>query len=482
MFMKRLSGIEPRRWTLLLALAVSGAAALVGWKMSLRQVTSPSLNATASPASVTPGAFSPTEFLASLPEVLDASASAQSDKEIAKWKQRLGKKPDDAGLWLNLGDALMQKARETANHQYYDWAEKAYHQSLVLSPEKSDAMTGLAWVCGERHQFPESIAWGEKAIAINAKDEAAYGLIGDAQIELGDYKGAFKSYQQMLDIRPDLASYSRGANLLYLTGDTRKGMWLMTKAIKAGGAYGENTAWCSAKLAEMLVGEGAVVPAESILKDAAKIAPNNYYVLAAMGKVQTARGNYPEAIALYQKAVAIAPQHAGLVALGDLYTVTGQKDKAEETFALVERMHEEHKKYGNGDELYMARFFAEHDRQLPRALAIAQMHQDTKNAVNADTVAWCYYKNNKLPEAKAQIKRALTAAAPDAPVLFHAGMICARLGERPVAQKYLYQALSRNPYFSLMDATVAVDTLKTLGNTPPAMPPGGVPMAGAKRQ
>lgn len=456
--MKRHFLRNPRRNVIVLALAASGVTAFMGWGLNTRQVA-------ASPSSNTfPSTFNPTDFLATIPAPIVTSTQS-SDREVAKYKAKVGENPTDAPRWINLGDALMQKARESANHLYYDLAETSYHQALSLAPHKSDAMTGLAWVAGTRHTFSKSIEWANKAIAINADDEAAYGLIGDAQVEQGDYTGAFQSYQKMLDIRPSLASYSRGANLLYLSGDTRKGMWLMTKAIKAGGAYSENTAWCNARLAEMLLGEGAVLPAENILKDALKVTPKDYHVLVAMGKVKTARGQYTQAIELYQKAVAIAPQHAGLVSLGDLYTVTGQKAKAEETFALVEKLHEEHKKSGSTDELYMARFFADHDRQLPRALAIAEANKEVKNANSADTVAWCFYKNGKLEEAKTAIARALKATTPDASVLYHAGMISARLGARPVAQKYLSQALNRNPYFSLLDAPLAASTLKTLGST-----------------
>ena len=43
--------------------------------------------------------------------------------------------------------------------------------------------------------------------------------LGYAAVEMGDYEAAFTHYQRMLDIRPDLASYARGAHLLFLTGD-----------------------------------------------------------------------------------------------------------------------------------------------------------------------------------------------------------------------------------------------------------------------
>jgi tetratricopeptide (TPR) repeat protein len=449
---------EPRSHkTLIIALLASTAVAVIGAQasrgMNARRATAP-ISSIASP----------TNFLAALPTPI--GTPSKTEKDIAKWKATIEKTPTDASSWVKLGDGLMQKARESANHQYYDWAEKAYQQSLNITPNKSDAMTGMAWVAGGRHQFDKSIEWSGKSLAINPKDDAAYGLMGDAQLEQGDYKASLATYQKMLDTRPNMASYSRGAHLLYLMGDTRKAMWLMTKAIKAGGPYSENTAWCNAKLAEMLLGEGAVLPAENILKDAIKVAPNvenDYVFLATMGLVKAAQGKYTEAITLYEKANAIAPQHAGLVALGDLYTLTKQPQKAEETFALIEKTHEEHLKYGNSDELYMARFWADHDRQLPRALAIAEAHKDAKNAVGADTVAWVFYKNNNLPEAKATITRAMSAIAPDASTLFHAGMIHTKLGEANIAKKYLYQAMSRNSHFSLLDAPIASETLQKLG-------------------
>ncbi len=70
----------------------------------------------------------------------------------------------------------------------------------------------------------------------------------------------------------------------------------MQKAIGAGGPYAENTAWCPAELARMLLHSGAVVLAEQEAARALEIAPLNHHVLAVMGKVKTARKNYKEAI------------------------------------------------------------------------------------------------------------------------------------------------------------------------------------------
>src|SRR5947208_15681481 len=114
----------------------------------------------------------------------------------------------------------------------------------------------MASVCGTRHEFEESIAWARKALAVDPESRDAYGLLGDAAVEMGRYDEAYRDYQKMLDLRPDLASYSRGAHLLYLTGSTTRALALMRKAIEAGSPYGENVAWCHAQLGLMYWGLG----------------------------------------------------------------------------------------------------------------------------------------------------------------------------------------------------------------------------------
>ncbi len=268
----------------------------------------------------------------------------------------------------------------------------------------------------------------------------------------------------MLDIRPDISSYSRGAHLLFLTGDTRKATWLMAKAIRAGSPYAENTAWCRAQLALMLFHTGALLPAEQVLEDALDKTPNSHHVLAAMGKVKAAQKDYKGAIAFYKKAVVIAPEHNALVALGDLYQLSGNKDEAEKQYALVEKLHQ--KSHAGGvqhSDTQLAQFYADHDRNLIEALRMAEQRKLSDNVFDADTLAWCYYKNGQYGKAKDAIRRALSRRTPDAKILFHAGMIHARLGDRPAAQDYLHRALSLNPNFSPLDAPVAAETLKKLG-------------------
>lgn len=410
-------------------------------------------------------AAAPERLLAGIPA---PAAPSATDAAVTRWSEQARRTPTAPQVWVQLGDALMQKARETADAAYYTHAERAYRQSLSLDQRNPGATGGMAWVCGGRHEFEQSIDWSRKRLALDSRSEDAYGLMGDADVEMGNYDAAFDHYQKMLDLRPALSSYSRGAHLLYLCGNVRKATWLMAKAIAAGGPYAENTAWCRAQLALMLLGEGGVPAAEQVLKTGLSTLPHNYQLLAAMGRVQAAKKDYRAAIDDYQQAVAVVPQHDSLVALGDLYQQLGRREDAERQYALVEALHRVNRANGVRGDAQIARFYADHDRNLPQALQEAEEeYRARKNVFAADTLAWCYYKNGRLAAAREMIRKALARKTPEAAFSFHAGMIYEKLGERGTAQRYLYEALSLNPNFSILDPPVASQTLQRLGSVPP---------------
>ena len=401
-----------------------------------------------------------------LTAIAGITGDSSTDRDIAKWLSAVkqGMKNDTA--WVRLGNSLMQKVRETGDQAHYGQAEFSYRQALAIRPKDIGATIGIAWVYGGLHQFERSIEWANKVLELDPKNPDAHGLIGDAAVEFGDYNTAFEHYQEMLDCRPDLSSYSRAAHLMYLTGDLQKATWLMRKAINAGGPYAENTAWCRAQLAVMLLNTGAHAIAERELEQAIKTAPNNYYVLDATGKIKSAQKDYDTAIEYYKKAIEVTPNPKTIIALGDLYLLTSEKEKAEEQFKLVEthqaHSHDmgSHEHHGN---TFLARFYADHDRNLPEALKEAEAaYRNSKNVFVTDTLAWCYYKNGRYEEARKVIQKALRWQTPDANILFHAGMIYAKLSKHTVAQKYLYQALSLNPNFHPVYSSVAVETLKQL--------------------
>jgi hypothetical protein len=71
------------------------------------------------------------------------SAHPTSDEEVAKASEVTRAHPSDSA-WSRLGDAYMQKARETMDVSYYGLAEALYKKSLAVNPNYANALVGMA--------------------------------------------------------------------------------------------------------------------------------------------------------------------------------------------------------------------------------------------------------------------------------------------------------------------------------------------------
>lgn len=401
--------------------------------------------------------------------VASASAAPKSiDSEIALLTKKTEAPESKAASFVDLGDALMQKSRQTPDLKCLESAKSAYQKALKREEHCLEAMVGMAWFHNTRHEFAEGSEWAEKALAIDPNLRHAHALLADSAIELGDYEAALERCQNTLDLRPDLSSYSRAAHLLWLTGDERKARWLMGKAIAAGSPHAENTAWCRAQLARMSLQSGALLAAEQEAALALKEDPENHHVLNVMAQVKMAKQDIDGAMDLFERSIAQTPNHDALAALVELRLLKGQAAEAEKQTEAVLAFHRSGAAHGHWHppgygNAQLAQFLADHDRDLEDALREAQRaHRLFKNIQVTDTLAWCLYKLGRYEEAAKTIRGAMKWNTPDAMMAFHAGMIEAKRGEKTAARKLLYRALSLNPQFHPRFAELASETLKAL--------------------
>ena len=399
------------------------------------------------------------EILAAIPAPVGGSASEMAEVEaLAQAKAKAGK----AEVWVSLGNTLAQRLRDSTDPTYYNFAESAYRQALRLKPDSVDAMNGMAWVEGGRHRFDASVEWAQNALALSPQSADAYGILGDAALELGDYDAAFSHYQKMMDLRPDLSSWSRGGYLLWLTGDTTKAVQLMEQAIRAGAPFAENSAWCRAKLATMHLHDGDLSAAARVLEPSLREHSHHPHVLLAAAKLATASGEFEIAEQYYQVLMEKGPNHDALVGLGDLNSLKGDHAAAESYYHKVEELHNAHLASGVHDHLQMARFLADHDRNPVEALRLAEQHKLTRNVNEADVLAWVYLKNGDTEHAIEAIKRAISRNTPDAEIHYHAGMIATAAGDVESAVRHLQIAIALNPQFNLLQAPIARSTLEKI--------------------
>jgi len=307
------------------------------------------------------------------------------------------------------------------------------------------------------------LEWGEQAKQINPDRPYAYGVVADAQIELGRYSEAVETLQAMVNLRPDMSSYSRISYARELHGDISGALDLMQRAVDSGVPNAENTAWVRTQLGTLYFNTGQLDQAEIEYQHTLQDRPNYVYAIAGLGRVRAAQGNTDEAIKLLTQAVAIMPMPEFVITLGDLYQSTGQHEAAGQQYKLVAAIEKLYQANGVDLDMEIALFNADHDQNLNETLALARKAYANRPSIyGADVLAWALYKTGNYTEAKKYSEEALRLGTKDALKYFHAGMIALKLGDKTQAREYLEQALSINPHFSILYADQASKTLETL--------------------
>lgn len=377
-----------------------------------------------------------------------------------------------AAEFVALGDALMQQTREFVPGVEYADARRAYVAALKLEPDHHEAMVGLAWASNSAHDFSGGERWAREALAVNPWSHRAHALLGDAALELGDYDAAFEHYQRALDLQPDLSSYSRAAQLLWITGDPDRARALLVTATAQPASVPEHRAWCYTQLGLMSWHQGNLNEAERQVSEALRLVPDFPHALAAMARIHASRGATESAAMLYQRAIQTRPSPESLSALGDLMVIAGADEQASALYARAFRSSDHDARHGHSrshpeatpqGDAQLARLLADHGRNLGQALREAERaYRGSRNIYVADALAWCHYKAGRFAKARDYMREALRFSTPDASLHYHAGMISWQLGEREEARQYLERALALNARFDPLQAPIAERTLAQL--------------------
>jgi tetratricopeptide (TPR) repeat protein len=412
-----------------------------------------------------------TALLAMIAIWIAAPARAQSvaDRTIVICQKILRVRPDDSSMYYKLGDAYIEKGRETGDITYYDLASQALQHALKIEPELGPARRHLAYVLYSLHDFAGAAREAGRAIALDPRDSNAYGVLGDAELETGQYDAAARTYAGMAAIKNDLYSYSRRSGLETIRGDNAAAVADLTRAVAAGrrdGAPAEAIAWAETRLAEDYFLLGKLDQAAAHDQAALATYPGYYRALASLGQVRAAQLRFDEAADLYRGAIAVIPLPEYAAALGDVYALMDRQQDARRQRALVEfiaRLSAINRVLYNR---VLVDYYADHDLEHRQAIDMAAREFAVRQDIYGhDALAWALYRGGRAAEALPHSKAALRFGTVDARLYFHAGMIYQALGHNDLAQFCLGRALAINPHFQPILDDVAAREYAALAGT-----------------
>jgi len=363
--------------------------------------------------------------------------------------------PKDNVSKLKLAQIYIQEARVTGDHLYYDKAAiELFDEVISVEPKNFDALCGKATVLLSQHHFSEGLAIANEALPINPQSAFVYGLMCDANVELGNYDAAVKMADKMVSVRPDARSYSRISYLREIMGDYKGAIEAAKLAVSAGYPGLEQTAWTRMILAHLYENTGGIDTAEYQYRTALLERPDYPFAIAGLGRLEKIKGNYKEAISYFQKAQKLIIEYSFADELTDLYLLNNEigksKKSAQEVIDMLSPI-------SNSDESSSA-----HGHYADKELAHAYLKiPDTENALKhamleyerrpdnidvCEVVAWVHYKMGNFEEAKKFIDSALRTNSKNPSLLCRAGLIKIKAGEKETGRGLIKTAFETNPF------------------------------------
>jgi tetratricopeptide (TPR) repeat protein len=379
--------------------------------------------------------------------------------------------PDDPTPKLTLAGLFIQEARVTGNYAYYDKAAMNYVNDVLKHDSLNfEALTLKSLLYLSQHHFEEGLYTAEKAKQINPYNAFVYGILVDGNVEMGHYEEAVKNAESMINIRPDIRSYSRVSYLREIHGDYPGAIEAMEMAVEAGPPGDEATEWARVHLGILYENTGDLKKAAEQYNISVSVRPGYAYALAGLARIATANKNYKQAVAYYQMADSSVNDLSIKEALAEVYKLSGDNKQADELEKAVIKGMSEEAESGKKDENighYVDRELAyAHLKQknFDKALehALMEYNRRPENIDVNEAVAWVYYCKGDFDNALPYIKTALKTKSKNPTLLCRAGLIFAKTGDISVAKVSLKEALKANANIADNLKAESITTLQSL--------------------
>jgi tetratricopeptide (TPR) repeat protein len=376
------------------------------------------------------------------------------DHEIGLWTASLRANPGDFIAATMVGSLHERRARITGDLADYQVALEAADRGIEADPIHWPAHVLRASVLFSLHDFPAALDEARRTYDADDTQLQALAVMGDASLELGDVEAADDAYSLLAQRAASPPVWSRLAHLAFITGDADRAAELARRAIaESGDEPAESQAFYRYQVGELHRAAGRLGEAEAAYREALQILEGHIPASAGLGRVLEAKGDRAGAIELLERATLRLPQPELVAALGDLHALAGDHDRAEQQYALVERIAELARATGTAYDRQLVLFAADHDRGVADAVAMATAELEARPDVYGyDALAWALYRDGQLERAAHAAGQAMRLGTPDPRLAYHAGMIAAAQGRSADALMLLRQASEGAAYLPPLQA------------------------------
>src|SRR5271155_2318301 len=236
----------------------------------------------------------------------DLSPSTQSRAAASK---AISDKPSEYRGYNLLATALIRRAQETSDVSFYTQAEDAVKKSLAMAPNNFETEKIRVSILLGEHEYPAALEAAKKLNKRVPDDVMVYGLLTDANVELGNYEDAEDSAQWMLNLhRGNRPAFIHAAHLRELFGDAEGAYEMIDLAFQSTPANEtEERASILTQMGHFRLASGNTDAAEKLFQQALTALPGYPSALGNLAQIRVTQKRYAEAVALLQQRYEGAP-------------------------------------------------------------------------------------------------------------------------------------------------------------------------------
>jgi tetratricopeptide (TPR) repeat protein len=363
------------------------------------------------------------------------AGTAKLDRDIQAAQRRVKEASDPRPLLEQLGWLYVTKARASHDQGFYKLAEQCAVALEIADAKSPAALLLRGHILISFHRFAEAEAIARELVKQRTLP-FDYGLLGDALVEQGRLDAAVSAYQSMIDLRPDLQSYSRVAYMRWLKGDLNGAVEAAGRAARAASPLDpESASWAFTRLGLYYLQAGLLADAKAACDAALTYSANYPAALLLQSRFLFIDDRAAEATTTVQRAATISPLPEFQWALADALRSAGRSDEAAKVEAGLKRTGPQ------DDPRTLALFLATRGEQTELAIELARRELESRADIfTHDALAWALAAAGRLDEAWPHMEKALAEGTIDARLFTHAGVIEAKRGHTTNAGSWLAKA------------------------------------------
>src|ERR1700683_4149822 len=206
------------------------------------------------------------------------------------------------------------------------------------APSNFDAEKARVSTLLNEHEFAAALDLAEALNKRVPDDVMVYGLLTDANLELGNYSDSETSAQWMLNLRPgNRPALIRTARLRELFGDAEGAYEAIDLAYQSTPpTETEERAAILTEMGHLRFASGNSDAAEKLLLQALAASPNYPEALGRLAQVRMAQKRYSDAVVLFQQRYQVAPRPGNLYEVAEALQLVGRNSEAKKAFAEFE--------------------------------------------------------------------------------------------------------------------------------------------------